>query len=60
MNQHDHILRLRDACEGLDKHCAGNGAAWTALHDLELDIYELDKAFEQQIEDEKEKPCSKE
>jgi len=48
MSPYDHIQRLRDACEGLDKHCEGNGAGWAALHDLELDIYELDKAFENQ------------
>lgn len=46
MTPSEHIQKLRDACEGLDKHCESDGAAWTALHDLELDIHELEKAFE--------------
>ncbi len=46
MTPHEHIQQLRDACKGLGKHCESNGAAWTALHDLELNIHELDKAWD--------------
>ena len=46
MTKSEHIQKIRDALKGLDKHCENNGAAWTALHDLELDAHELEKAFE--------------
>ncbi len=46
MTPEQHIRRLRDACQGIDEHAGSNGAVWTALHDIELDIHELDKAFE--------------
>ncbi len=47
MSPSEHIQKLRDACKGLDKH-ANDGAAWTAIHDIELDIHELEKAFDDQ------------
>lgn len=46
MTREQHIQKLRDALEGLGKHCESNGAAWTALHDLELDVHELEAAWE--------------
>ena len=46
MKPSDHIKILRDACRGLDEHAESNGAAWTAIHDIQLDIHELDKAWE--------------
>lgn len=48
MKPSDHIKILRDALKGLDKHAESDGAAWTAIHDLELDVHELEKAFEDQ------------
>ena len=46
MRPSEHIQQLRDACKGLDEHAESNGAAWTAINDLQLDIHELDKAWE--------------
>lgn len=46
MTREEHIQKLRDACKGLDEHCKSNGAAWTACNDIGLDIHELEKAFE--------------
>jgi hypothetical protein len=51
MNPNEHIRRLRAACRGIDEHCENDAAAWTALHDIELDIHELDKAFERRLEE---------
>ena len=49
MTPEEHISAIRDALKGIDEHCKNNGAAWTALHDIELDLHELDKALEQHI-----------
>jgi hypothetical protein len=48
MTPQEHIRRLRDACEGLDKHAEGDPAAYTAVKDIQLSIHELEKAFEDQ------------
>lgn len=62
MTPKEHIRRLReigpsfrDACYAIDKHAEGDAAAYTAIHDLqvdmnkvELDIEELAQVFEDQ------------
>ncbi len=42
----EHVRRLRDACQGIDKHVDGNPAAFTALKDIELSVHELEQAWE--------------
>jgi hypothetical protein len=51
MNPKEHIRRIRDGFEGLDKHTQGNPAAYTAVKDMEIAMHEFEKAIEQEIED---------
>ncbi len=49
MTPHEYIQQIRDALKGLNEHSQSNAAIWTAIHDLEMDLHEVEKAFDQEV-----------
>jgi hypothetical protein len=48
MTPEEHIRRLMDAMENIGNHAKGDPAVFSAISSIELGIYELRKAFEDQ------------